>query len=109
MMPGMNPKQMKKMMSQMGIQQIDIPATEVIIKTKEKELIFKNPEVAKVKAMGQETYQIIGTPIERKLEKFTEEDILTVANQAECTEEEARAALEETNGDLAEAIIKLEK
>ncbi len=107
MLPGMNPKQMQKVMKQMGIKQVDIEATEVIIKTKDKELVFTNPDVAKVNAMGQETYQIIGTPEERSLQSYTKDDIKTVAEQANVSEEEAETALEETNGDLAEAILKL--
>jgi len=108
MLPGMNPKQMKKMMQQMGIKQIDIPATEVIIKTEDKELVFSQPEVAKVNAMGQETYQIIGTPEERELQS-SEDDVKTVMEQTQCSEEEAKEALKETDGNLAEAIIKIKK
>ena len=36
-----------------------------------------------------------------------DEDIEMVANQANVSEDEAKAALEDTNGDLAEAILKL--
>ena len=34
-------------------------------------------------------------------------DVEKVANQANVSEDEAKAALEDTNGDLAEAILKL--
>ena len=60
MMPGMNPRQMNKMMQKMGIKQDEIEASEVIIKTPEKNLIIKNPSVTKVDMMGQKTFQIIG-------------------------------------------------
>ena len=65
MFPGMNPRKVQQMMKQMGVQQVDIPATEVIIKTDEKEIIITSPSVAKVNMMGQETFQISGTIEER--------------------------------------------
>ncbi len=40
MIPGMNPRKMQQAMKKMGIQQVEIPATEVIIKTPEKEIII---------------------------------------------------------------------
>ena len=102
-MPGMNPRQMNKMMQKMGIKQEEIDASEVIIKTPTKNLIIKNPSVTKVDAMGQKTFQIIGEVIEES--PISEEDINTVAEQANISKEEAKAALEESNGDLAEAIM----
>jgi nascent polypeptide-associated complex subunit alpha len=106
MFPGINPKKMQKMMNQMGMKQEEIQATEVIIKGP-KEIIIKNPQVMKVDMMGQETFQISGEISEGS--GISEEDILTVSDKAEVSEEEARKALEETDGDLAEAIMKLQK
>ena len=57
----MNPKMVKEARKKMGIKQEEIPATEVIIKTPDKDLIIRNPQVTKVIAMGQETLQISGT------------------------------------------------
>ena len=102
-----NPRQMQKMMQKMGMQQQDVEATEVIIKTKEKEIVFVNPQVSKINVMGQETWQIVGEAQERVKEAFSEEDVKTVMEQTGMDEEKARAALKETGGDLAEAIIKL--
>ena len=99
---------MEKMMKQMGIQTVEIPATEVIIKTPEKELIISNPQVSKVTMGGQETFQIAGDVSERSQEKFSKEDIQMIVEQTGCSEEEAAGALEET-GDIAEAILKLKK
>ena len=64
----MSPKQMARMMKKMGMQQQDIDAVEVIIKTEDKEIIISNPSVAKVNMMGQESYQVVGTPEERSIE-----------------------------------------
>jgi nascent polypeptide-associated complex subunit alpha len=110
MFPGIDPRQMKQMMKKMGMQQIDLDAKEVIIRLSDKELVFQNPSVSIVKMMGQETYQLTGEVIERSLDTkpdINEEDVKTVMEQTNSTEEEARKAIEESNGDLAEAIMKL--
>jgi nascent polypeptide-associated complex subunit alpha len=112
MMPGMNPRKVQQMMKQMGIQQVEIPATEVIIKTPEKDLVVRNPSVQKVNMMGQETFQVSGE-IEEKVRDSTpdisEEDVQTVMEQTGADKEKARAAIEEHNGDLAEAIMSLKE
>ena len=107
MIPGVNPKQMKQMMKKMGMQQEDIEASEVVIKCPDKEIVIRNPQVAKINMMGQENFQISGDVEERGLESFTDDDIETVKAQTGKNEDEVRAALEESNGDLAEAILKL--
>ena len=109
MFPGMNPKMVKEAMKKMGIKQEEIPATEVIIKTPDKDLIIRNPQVSKVIAMGQETLQISGTIEVMEMQKFSEEDVKTVADQAKVSKDKARAALEKTDGDLAQAIIELQE
>jgi len=109
MIPGMNARKMNKMMQRMGVQQQDIDAEQVIIKCKDKEIIINNPQVAKINLMGQQTIQIVGDIEERSLEKFNEDDVKTVMEQAEVNEDEAREALEKSNGDLAEAILSLKK
>ena len=107
MIPGMNPKQMNKMMQKMGIKQEEIDAIEVIIKTNKNDIIISNPSVTKIDMMGQKTLQITGDISEQS--NILDEDIKTVSEQAEVSEEEAKSALIETNGDLAEAILKLKK
>ena len=76
----------------------------------EKELIIDNPSVSLMNVMGQETYQIDGKAREVELEyeiEIPEEDIEMVANSAGVSKDDAKAALEECKGDLAEAIMKL--
>ncbi len=61
-------------------------------------------------AAAQETYQVTGKAHEVAIDEelvIPDEDIEMVANQANVSEDEAKAALEDTNGDLAEAILKL--
>jgi nascent polypeptide-associated complex subunit alpha len=111
MIPKVNPRQMQHMMRKMGVSQVDIPATEVIIKTPEIDLIIRNPQVSKVNMMGQETIQIIGQLEELTREPIkidiSEEDIETVMQQTGTTKEKAKKAIEENNGDLAAAIMAI--
>ncbi|WP_458405798.1 nascent polypeptide-associated complex protein [Methanobrevibacter sp.] len=114
MIPGMNKKQMKQMerqMKKMGMKMDELEGVkEVIIRFEDKELIIDEPSVSLMNVMGQETYQVDGKAREVELEYeivIPEEDIEMVANTANVSAEEAKAALEECKGDLAEAIMKL--
>ena|SRR3989344_5081019 len=109
MLPGMNPKKMQKLMSKMGIKQEEIDAHQVIIRCEDKDIIVSNPHVVKVNAMGQETLQIVGDMTEVPISKISGEDIKTVMEQAGVDEETAREALEEHEGNLAEAILSLKE
>jgi nascent polypeptide-associated complex subunit alpha len=102
-----NPKLMKQAMKKMGVKQEELDASEVIIKLKDKQISIKNPSVSKINMMGQESFQISGEISEENLESFNEEDIKTVVSQANCSEEEAKKALDKTKGDIAAAIIAL--
>lgn len=101
---------MQGMMRKMGITQEDINATEVIIKTPDKEIIIRNPSVAKVNMMGQETFQVVGQIEEREISKEAEindDDIATVMEKANVDRKTALEAIKKANGDLAEAIMQL--
>jgi len=45
--------------------------------------------------------------VERETKKFSEEDILLVQQQANVSREKALAALEESDGEVARAILRL--
>ena len=112
MMPGrMNPRQMNQMMKRLGINVKEIDnVKKVIIETDSKEYIFDNANVTMMDAQGQKTYQIIGRPrIVEKKEEIPKEDIDLVVEQTGKSVAEAKKALIETNGDIAEAIMKLTK
>ena len=111
MFPGMNPRDMQKDMKRLGIKQEEIDAQNVIIKTADKDIVIKNPQVSKVNVMGQETFQIVGEIEEVSNDKaeINEDDVATVIGQTNCSKEEALEALKESNGNLAEAILKLQK
>lgn len=103
---------MQQAMRKMGIQQVDIPATRVIIQTEDKEIIISNPSVTKVNMMGQETFQIAGNIEEKSRSsapEISEEDIKTVMEQAKVDKNTAKKAIEEAEGDLAQAILNLAK
>jgi nascent polypeptide-associated complex subunit alpha len=126
---GLNPRKMKQMMNQMGIDLEDIDAEEVIIRTAEEELVFHDADVQRMDAQGQQTYQIVGEPDSRPRGEgggetdeaagaadavggggggdFSEQDVEIVAQRAGVPEETARETLEET-GDLAAAVQQLE-
>jgi len=111
MMPGMNPRQMQQMMQKMGMQQVDVPAEQVIVRMKDKDIIFDNPQLVKVTVMGQQTFQLTGATREEKRSMTyvpANEDVATVAEQASVTIDQAREALVKTNGDIAEAILSLQ-
>lgn len=125
---GMNPRKMKQMMNQMGIDLTEIDANEVIIRTDDEEYVFEDAEVQKMDAQGQATYQVVGEPDVRprdtdaieagdasaeedsdeKEAAIPESDIEIVAGRTGVTSEEAREALEATDGDLAAAVERLE-
>lgn len=103
---------MQAMMKQMGIAQEEIDAQKVIIETPEKNIIISEPSVVKIKMQGQENFQISGEISEEESEKEpeedkTNEDIQTIIEKNGISEEKAKEALEQANGDLTEALINL--
>jgi nascent polypeptide-associated complex subunit alpha len=108
----MNPREAKRMMQRMGMNMGAMPEVEqVIFKTSTKEIIVENPEVTVMEMQGQKIFQVMGERItEKTVEKavkIPEEDVQLVATQANVSPEQARAALEQTKGDLAQAILLL--
>lgn len=107
MLPNMDPKQMAKLMKQMGVNTNEIKAREVVIEAEDRKIVIENPQVVEISIQGQKSYQVSGKVREEE-RLFNEEDIMLVAEQANCTREEAVKALKETKGDIAEAIMKLQ-
>lgn len=107
MFGGMNPSKMKGMMKKMGISQEEVHATKVIFETDSGRLVIEEPSVVKIKMHGQETYQVSGEAVEEERSAFSEEDISMVKEKTKKSESEVRRALEESNGDIAEAMMNL--
>ncbi len=109
MFPKLDQKKMQAIMSQMGIKQEEIDANRVIIEKDDENIIINNPSIVKINMQGQDSFQISGdiTEEEAGKEDNSEEDIKTIIEKTGCTEEQAKKALEEANGDLTEAILSL--
>jgi len=112
----MSPKKLDQMMKQVGISVEEISdVEEVVIKTADAELVFEDAAVTVMDAQGSKMYQITGTPVKRPKQEsefepevnISPEDVGIVMEKAGCSEAEAKAALTETKGDLAEAISRL--
>ncbi len=106
----MDNRNARRMMERMGINMKEIPdVQEVVIRTADKEMHIKNPSVSEVNAQGNRVFQVVGeveeVEVERK--KFNEEDVLLVQQQTSASRERAVAALEESDGEVARAILKL--
>ncbi len=114
-MRGVNPRQMQKAMKQMGIKQTEIKdVMEVVIRTPGKDIVITNADVVCIDMQGSKSYQISGT--ENIVEagtacasgpSFPNEDIELVMSQCGCDREAAVAALEQVEGQPAEAILKI--
>jgi nascent polypeptide-associated complex subunit alpha len=125
---GLNPRKMKQMMQQMGIDLDDIEAEEVIIRTADEELYFSDAEVQRMDAQGQQTYQVVGSPETRPRSDtgsteaieagdtatddseadIPDDDVEIVAMRTGVSETAAHDALVEADGDLAAAVERLE-
>lgn len=131
MLPGgMDPRKMKALMKQMGIEQEELrDVLEVVIRMRTKELVFKEPQVVEVRAQGSRTFQVVGRPEERapssgapgkgatpapgrkeepqEPSEFPEDDVRLVMDQASCSRKAAILALRGAEGSPAEAILSI--
>jgi len=83
---------------------------EVIIRMADKDLVIKNASVSEMKVKGNRMFQVVGEDIEERMRekpKYTREDVLLVAQQANVNEARAEQALKDSDGDLATAILRL--
>lgn len=100
------------MMQRMGmqVQQLD-DVTRVIMETPSKRIIIDSPEVATVTVQGQTMYQVGGGSMREETvgQESSADDAKLVASQAGVSQEHATAALKESGGDLAQAIILLKR
>jgi len=107
----------KRMMQKMGMQ-VDVieGVTEVLIRTPTREIVIEEPAVTSVVVQGQKMYQVTGgssherTPTaEAPPLEIPEADAKLVAEQTGKSLDEAKTALKELGGDLAEAILRLKQ
>ncbi len=119
-----SPRMLRKLMKQMGLKIVEMSdIREVILKHSDgSETVIRDPQVLAMEASGQRILQITGRfeKIEARAEEvatleeergseleISPEDVQLVAEQAGVSEREARNALIETGGNLAEAILLL--
>jgi len=112
MLAKVDSRKARRMMKQMGLKMDELGDIErVILQGPGKEIVIEDPMVTVIDVKGQKMYQIAGgKTTEKQTTKelaMPEEDVKLVAQQAGVSIERARAALEETDGDLASAILKL--
>jgi nascent polypeptide-associated complex subunit alpha len=106
MMPNLDPKQMERMMRQMGINSRNLSASRVVIETEGQKIVISSPQVTEITMQGQKSYQIAGqVSVESSL---SEEDVKMVMEQAHVDRDKAVEALKKSNGDIAEAIVSLQ-
>jgi len=119
----MDSRRARRMMKQMGMNMNELgDIKRVILQGDKRQIIIEGPQVTSINVQGTKMYQIAGgqetegkpstataaaEPEEAPLE-IPEEDILLVAQQANVSIDVAKRALEDSEGDLAQAIIKLQ-
>jgi nascent polypeptide-associated complex subunit alpha len=114
----LSPREAKRMQARM--RQIELDGVEeVVIKFADKETVIYNPTVVKAFIPGMvesDTFQVVGEGIDRprgsedsidKKITYSDSDVELIMNQTGVSKEEAIEALEEENGDLAGAIVRL--
>ncbi len=121
-MLGLNPRDLRKAMKRLGIKVEEVQAVRVVIELEGgSRLVVEDPQVMVMRARGQPPMiYVVGEPVEEKPVEagesggeggveISEEDVALVAEQAGVSLEEARRALEEAGGDIAEAILRLQR
>ncbi|MCI4462091.1 MAG: nascent polypeptide-associated complex protein [Thermogladius sp.] len=116
MLPGFSPRELKRALKRMGLELEELGnVVKVEIYLEDKKITIDKPQVVFIKSKEQTVVQVVGSMREEKLEeapklpevKVSEDDVEFVASQAGVSREEARRALLESKGDIAEAILKL--
>ncbi|MCE4616184.1 MAG: nascent polypeptide-associated complex protein [Aeropyrum sp.] len=108
-----NPRDLEKMLKRLGVKVEQMEALEARIALESGEvMVFSRPTVVIMRAKSQPpmVYLVGEYSIEKpEVEEpsISEEDVELVAEQAGVSLEEARKALEESGGDIAEAILRL--
>ena len=103
-----------RMMQKMGMDMKEIAnVRQVVIKTPDKQIVIDGPNVTTITMQGQTMFQVAGGTVKEEARReeealpISEDDVKLVAEQAGVSFEEARKALIESGGDLAQAILAL--
>jgi len=112
MMPNIDPRTLKRMMAKMGIKSSELNADKVVISCADKDIVITDPQVTMIEAQGTKSFQIAGTITENEKSvsiEISEDDVKMVMESSGASEDDARKALEDSNGDIAKAILELKK
>jgi nascent polypeptide-associated complex subunit alpha len=114
----LSPREAKRMQARM--RQVELEGVEeVVIRFADKETVIYTPTVVKAFIPGMmesDTFQVVGEGIDRprgseapasKKAAYSDSDVELIIAQTGVSKEEAIKALEEENGDLAGAIVRL--
>jgi len=126
-MAKMDSRRARRMMQQMGMKMDELgDIKRVILQSDTREIVIEGPAVTSMNVQGQKMYNVVGgrestrkpeaahaaaaaeEVAEEAAPEIPEEDVLLVAQQANVSMEKARAALEQSGGDLAQAILMLQ-
>jgi len=107
----MDPRALKGMLDKLGIKSRSIASKRVVIECGDNDIVVDEPEVTLIEGQGMRTFQITGriSEVDRTSAEISDDDVKFVQEQTGADAASARKALEETHGDMAEAIIRLKK
>ena len=112
MFGGINKRQVEQMMRKMGMSQEDLDVSSVVVHLGSGgKMVFESPSFQKIVMRGEEQFQLVGdyTLLEEGSKvSIRDDDIGAVVEQTRVSEEQARKALEQSQGDIAKAIISLQ-
>jgi alpha-NAC-related protein len=108
----MDPRQMKGMLERLGIKSTNIACRRVVIECDGKDIVIESPDVTLIEGQGMKTFQVNGdvSEVDNAPLEISDDDVKFVQEQT--GEQDAalvRKTLEESRGDIAEAILKLKK
>ncbi|MEM2840297.1 MAG: nascent polypeptide-associated complex protein [Candidatus Bathyarchaeia archaeon] len=115
-MRGIPSREALRMMQRMGMETKPLDGVrDVTITTGDKRIIIEEPTVMSIMVQGQRIFQVAGGNLREeniRLEAkpgIPEGDVELVARQTNVSLDEARRALEDSGGDLAEAILSIKR
>lgn len=104
-------RNMRRMVNKLGVDMHELPdIKEVLIRTTSKEIILPTPTVTEMESNKDRIFTIVAQDYEeRELEtkSFPDADVDFVRERTGVDQARAVGALEESNGDLAQAIMIL--
>ena len=120
MFPGMggNPRQMAEIMRQLGMKSEELKASRVVIEMEDgARVIVSEPQVVQIEMKGTKSFQVSGEVSEESGSASSssggasqaDSDLEIIVSQTGASKEQAQQALQKAGGDIAQAIMLLEK